>query len=84
MPLVLLLAVAAVAALALGAARGTSPRTGGSPDPGMPPEEWTAVEEALSTETDPIMLDAFANLLESQGFAKSAALLRQKAVTIGG
>lgn len=86
MPLLVLLAVAAAGALLLGAkggARGTSQPTGAA-DPGMPPEEWAAVETALAEETDPMMLDAFAMLLDQQGFTKSAALLRQKAVSIGG
>lgn len=90
MPFLVLLLAAAGAALVMGAAgrgsptsrepgKGTSPAGPGSPDSGMAPLLWAAVEEALATETDPYMLDAFASFLEAEGYPKSAALLRTKA-----
>jgi hypothetical protein len=84
LPLVLLL-VAAAAALGLSSKRaGPGGLPNASPDQGMPSDEWAAVQTALAQETDPEMLDLFAMVLESQGYVKSAALLRQRAITLGG
>lgn len=82
MPFLVLLLAAAGAALVMGAAgRGspTSREPGKGTSPAGPGSLWAAVEEALATETDPYMLDAFASFLEAEGYPKSAALLRTKA-----
>lgn len=78
--------IAVLLVVLLGGAVAAANRGGassGSPDPGMSAAEWGAVQTALQQETDPQMLDAFANVLDSQGFTRSASLLRQKAIAIG-